>query len=745
MERVDAYPVSATEFLDIGDRHGEPQQAADARIIAEEAAVGELGELKPGVLTPLALRRPRGGADELRGSTSSDGLAVVELGGDGDEDFLEGGHSDRFEELLEGDDLDGDDELECGHLLQRRRASDPSSAALALFAAQLAVVKTVKNSDWTRLLRGWTDAPDPNQRSSVTLPPAGGRGMHLFGKVGSGCAGIAWDRRAIDISDALCWPSGYYAKTEHNMEVDERSGRVLLSNGRADALVTIDDLVAANLSHDASRLLGDDPPHLAYNEISIRLPGPAGIAAVFVRSSRPSHVIFALGVRALLAHSFPELRSLPLLLLTPDDGARAIGASEELAVIRDHLGAAAPSLFEDRNQRKAVHVVEPRLPLDLSRYPQLSAQEVLTFHAVHGVTRRTLTRLFPTLRAAGDLPGCVSLALAAAAAADNAPSAREVVRAAAPLMLLDAAEGALPSSPPRCETPPAARRDDDGGSGGGELQLRPSTEAMVLLLQQLGSGHTAEALRALGTGSTAAIAALHAAAPATVPSPVSGSTAAIALGGAPSAELLVAIGARVALGEFVAGRTSARLNTACDDLAEWLGRAARPSCTSALFRLRSWHETRALEPESDLHAFMCGKAVHNRQRFHHELLRLQGARDGVEYVTMLYALVSQLRRPCLRLRMLRQVLGLDERFSIAVIHAVACLAVDIVEDIADGGGGGSGATDLESFDEATALEAEARLGPPQNERLRLRRPSASVDPLGEDSRHLRAMVDDRHG
>ena len=734
MERVDAYPVSAAELIHLDDGQDEPQQAADALSIVEEAAVG--GELKGGVLTPLALRRPRGGDELLLGS------------GDGDDDFLEGGHSDRFEELLEGDDLDGDDELECGHLLQRRRASDPSSAALALFAAQLAVVKTVKNSDWTRLLRGWTDAPDPNQRSSVTLPPAGGRGMHLFGKVGSGCAGIAWDRRAIDISDALCWPSGYYAKTEHNMEVDERSGRVLLSNGRADALVSIDDLVAANLSHDASRLLGDDPPHLAYNEISIRLPGPAGIAAVFVRSSRPSHVIFALGVRALLAHSFPELRSLPLLLLTPDDGARAIGPSEELAVIRDHLGAAAPSLFEDRNQRKAVHVVEPRLPLDLSRYPQLSAQEVLTFHAVHGVTRRTLTRLFPTLRAAGDLPGCVSLALAAAAAADNAPSAREVVRAAAPLMLLDAAEGALPSSPPRCETPPAARRDDadaGGGTGGGEIQLRPSTEAMVLLLQQLGSGHTAEALRALGTGSTAAIAALHAAAPATVPSPVSGSTAAIALGGAPSAELLVAIGARVALGEFVAGRTSARLNTACDDLAEWLGRAARPSCTSALFRLRSWHETRALEPESDLHAFMCGKAVHNRQRFHHELLRLQGARDGVEYVTMLYALVSQLRRPCLRLRMLRQVLGLDERFSIAVIHAVACLAVDIVEDIADGGGGGSGATDLESFDEATALEAEARLGPPQNERLRLRRPSASVDPLGEDSRHLRAMVDDRHG
>ena len=44
-----------------------------------------------------------------------------------------------------------------------------------LRAAQLAGVKTGKNSDGTRLLRGWTDAPAPNQRSSVSLPPAGGR------------------------------------------------------------------------------------------------------------------------------------------------------------------------------------------------------------------------------------------------------------------------------------------------------------------------------------------------------------------------------------------------------------------------------------------------------------------------------------------------------------------------------------------------------------------------------------------
>ena len=59
MERSEAYPVSAAEFIHLDVGQDEPQQAADALSIVEEAAVG--GELKGGVLTPLALRRPRGG------------------------------------------------------------------------------------------------------------------------------------------------------------------------------------------------------------------------------------------------------------------------------------------------------------------------------------------------------------------------------------------------------------------------------------------------------------------------------------------------------------------------------------------------------------------------------------------------------------------------------------------------------------------------------------------------------------
>ena len=115
----------------------------------------------------------------------------------------------------------------------------------------------------------------------------------------------------------------------------------------------------------------------------------------------------------------------------------------------------------------------------------------------------------------------------------------------------------------------------------------------------------------------------------------------------------------------VAGRTSARLNTGQRAL-PMLGRAARHARRRR--RLARPHETRARAASSDLHA-PPRKAVHNRQRFHHELLRLQGARDGVEYDDALRRTSRRCGGRLRWLRMPRQVLGLDERFSIAVIHA----------------------------------------------------------------------------
>lgn len=155
--------------------------------------------------------------------------------------------------------------------------------------------------------------------------------------------------------------------------------------------------------------------------------------------------------------------------------------------------------------------------------------------------------------------------------------------------------------------------------------------------------------------------------------------------------------------------------------------------------------------------------------FHDQLAALLAAQqcgDGLAFVRQLYALSSRLHRPCLRLRLLQQVLGLDTRFSRDIVHGVVCLAFDVVEEMSaarrqpapsvraqaasDSGGprlastpravsteltlspmqieGGCGPLEaLDGFDEATRLEAESLLGSPRRE----------SDPLGEESRRRR--------
>ena len=209
-----------------------------------------------------------------------------------------------------------------------------------------------------------------------------------------------------------------------------------------------------------------------------------------------------------------------------------------------------------------------------------------------------------------------------------------------------------------------------------------------------------------------------------------------------SDEMLVALGAQIALGEFTAGRTTVRLRAACGRLNTWLEEATAPRCSSLLFRVQSWHETRRVEPESELSSFLCGRAVVNRQRFHEQLLKLAHAPDGLAYTSMLYDLVANLNRPCLRMRMLREVLGLDGRFSRDVVFGVVCLAFDIVEAMARGAPAPPAphGLDLDGFDEGTRLEADAlfhALGRGSEEP----RPS---DPVGAERRTSRVLSDSRH-
>ena len=96
--------------------------------------------------------------------------------------------------------------------------------------------------------------------------------------------------------------------------------------------------------------------------------------------------------------------------------------------------------------------------------------------------------------------------------------------------------------------------------------------------------------------------------------------------------------------------------------------------------------------------------------------------------------MQALRSPCLRFHILRDVLGLDFRFSRNVLHAIVCFAFDIFVPRAK-------ASAFE-VDEATRLEAEESLLARRASReiLGVETPdSFSSDPLGLETRLYRAL------
>lgn len=197
-----------------------------------------------------------------------------------------------------------------------------------------------------------------------------------------------------------------------------------------------------------------------------------------------------------------------------------------------------------------------------------------------------------------------------------------------------------------------------------------------------------------------------------------------------SPDMLVALGAQIALSEFVAGRTTTRLHAACETLEAWLRDA-----NSLVFRMRSWREMRESQPDTEMLSFVTDKAVRNRSKFYSALKQLSAASDGTTYTQQLRAIVAELRHPCLRLTILQQVLGLDESFSRDIVFGVVCLAHDIVDEMSHASLPSRGApSDFVAVDEAIRLEADEVYG------VRRRRCS---DPLGAERRKYRVIYNGR--
>lgn len=199
-----------------------------------------------------------------------------------------------------------------------------------------------------------------------------------------------------------------------------------------------------------------------------------------------------------------------------------------------------------------------------------------------------------------------------------------------------------------------------------------------------------------------------------------------------SEDLQVVLGAEVMLVEFRSGETKRRIDNAVEELGEWLRKVTSQCSVCDFF---SWVETWKKERASRVSSFISGKAVVNRTDFLKHLKRLRDAQDSESYVRELYEVVQALRSPCLRFHMLRDVLGLDRRFSRNVLHAIVCFAFDIFVPRA------SSAFEV---DESTRLEAEesACLMKRRSSReiLGVETPEDfSADPLGVETRLFRAL------
>eukprot|EP00966_Prymnesium_polylepis_P269832 6233325-Prymnesium_polylepis.1 len=80
-------------------------------------------------------------------------------------------------------EMDGRDEYVP---LSRVTTCPVAASAIALFEDHGALVKTVKNNEWLPLLGRLKSKQE--FRTSFSLPPRGGHGMALFGRVSAGCA-----------------------------------------------------------------------------------------------------------------------------------------------------------------------------------------------------------------------------------------------------------------------------------------------------------------------------------------------------------------------------------------------------------------------------------------------------------------------------------------------------------------------------------------------------------------------------
>lgn len=525
---------------------------------------------------------------------------------------------------------------------------------LELFRGQRALVKTCKNDGWDELFEKLSG---PRTRTPVTFLPADGKGMRLFCEMRRAACALIWDVGELDLSDAFIWPSGYFAKTEFNIDKD---GRLL--QGREEFLVTFDDLRAANekkefFDHNTGKVLTVSV--MPYNEVLVGIHGGTGLVGVMARTKQLKHLLLAMGVRDHLAMLLPNLGSLPIVLHDPESGVQAFPLSAQLELLQYML----------RNE-----VSHPlRYPLNLMELEAMSGTSIavldqLRFHGMYGITKESLLHLAdavsgkeggtaasPKIVARKRYAESVAFALLAlefAVAADNALSTKAAFRVIAPLIYQQESLSArhfvaAGRSPLRSRSGSSDVSGDDAYNGqiyDNDFEIEEEdSDASTSLPQELCNADSSITLKSL-------------------------------MARAGDREVRTAIGACMALEFFHSGRSGQKIAKGIKLFQEWLAAA-----TSLRFRLKS--HTEEGRSWTELGDFINDRIFQNRKHFLDTLHSLQAISDHLEFFKALQELVALLLHPCLRLQVLQSILGLDPSYSRDMIADVVALVYEIVREM----------------------------------------------------------------
>jgi len=301
--------------------------------------------------------------------------------------------SNVFEPLLDADPyVDDEESLEM---------SEAEKEVAELLKNEQAVVKTIRNADWTAFLqkfipeegklashihhpahcsssRGTTSSETTNSLdtqysynsfvTSTSLLPSCGKKMRCFGSTNEYATGVVFampkafpndksEDAAAKRTRTWSWPSGYSAKTEFNID---HHGNLI--NGREEALVPLSGMREMNYSYlhhtdyvVGGRMVKGGLQTIPYNEIYIRVGGLGRVVygvdvvtgkkcddsdgsgrsfdnglglpiALFIREADYSHIVGLLRTRARIGAIFGRetAKSMPLLLITPEQGVRVL-------------------------------------------------------------------------------------------------------------------------------------------------------------------------------------------------------------------------------------------------------------------------------------------------------------------------------------------------------------------------------------------------------------------------------------